>query len=102
MLAQQEFDTMRKCRKDGALMLETRFDENVACTDSHPLAAVTYECGHWEFVRHEDLFIAAQCHCGHDYAEHGSKCRGAAPYDPQCLTDAPCPCKKFTYWPERG
>jgi hypothetical protein len=43
------------CRYHGASIASVEHDANRSIVGNHPLAVVRYECGHWEFVRHDKL-----------------------------------------------
>jgi hypothetical protein len=43
------------CRIDQSAVKAITPDANRSIVGNHPLAIVRYECGHWEFVRHDRL-----------------------------------------------
>lgn len=48
---------MRACRVDGNTVTSIERDANRSIVGNHPLAVVRYSCGHWEFVRHDELEV---------------------------------------------
>jgi len=43
----------RKCRIHNSSVAYIAMNASVSCVGNHPLALVTYNCNHKEFVRHD-------------------------------------------------
>lgn len=53
---QAALDSVRRCRHHPeAQAVAIVPNDNASIVGNHPLARVTYSCGHWEFVRHDKM-----------------------------------------------
>jgi hypothetical protein len=43
------------CRVDATPVASIERNANRSIVGNHPLAVVRYDCGHWEFVRHDAM-----------------------------------------------
>jgi hypothetical protein len=46
---------IENCRYDGSPIAHVERNANRSVVGNHPLAVVRYQCGHWQFVRHDEL-----------------------------------------------